>query len=227
MRCGSASASVSPSTWTRRNDAGMRAWSSAVRVGSSRNGSSAGSPTGADPSGSSSAARCPCIRYALTSAIAAATPPSSSGSGAATTGWSSGTRGAVAVGGGSATRRRLGDGSAGAGAVRGAGAVAVGGPGRGADSRQGAKNRGLAAFEERAPLGGNGFGVLEVLVEEQTRVTGIEAVDVMHGYDLFCSTPHVPPATAPGGGTGDRSPSRHNGQHHRGRDPHRRDSRLG
>ena len=55
----------------------MRACSSGVSFGSSRSGSSDGSPTGSEPSGSRRAARWPCVRCALTSAIAAATPPSS------------------------------------------------------------------------------------------------------------------------------------------------------
>ncbi len=53
------------------------AWSSGVRRGSSRSGSSAGSPGGSLPSGSRRAARWPCMRCALTSAIAAATAPRS------------------------------------------------------------------------------------------------------------------------------------------------------
>ena len=60
----------------------MRACSSGVSFGSRRSGSSEGSPTGSEPSGSSRAARWPCVRCALTSAIAAATPPRSCGSGA-------------------------------------------------------------------------------------------------------------------------------------------------
>ena len=51
-----------------------------VSGGTSRVSSSAGSPIGSEPSGSSRAARWPCIRYALTRAIAAATAPRSPGS---------------------------------------------------------------------------------------------------------------------------------------------------
>ena len=57
--------------------AGMRSCSSGVSGGISRVSSSAGSPSGSEPSGSSRAARWPCMRCALTSAIAAATAPSS------------------------------------------------------------------------------------------------------------------------------------------------------
>ena len=169
--CGSTSASVSPATWTRRTDAGMRACSSAVSFGSRRSGSSDGSPTGSEPSGSSCAARWPCVRCALTSAIAAATPPSSSGSGAA------GDRLVERRGGRSGGRRR---GGAAAGAAVGDGAA--GGRCRSRRGRRcrrrarqasrspaACENRGLAALEERAPLGGNGLGVLEVLVEERAR----------------------------------------------------------
>jgi len=61
----------------RSNDAGMRRWSSGVSLGIRRSGSSAGSPTGSEPSGSRRAARWPCILCALTRAIAAATAPRS------------------------------------------------------------------------------------------------------------------------------------------------------
>ena len=47
----------------------MRAISSSVRLTVA--GSSAGSPTGSDPRGSRSAARWPCIRWALTTEVAA------------------------------------------------------------------------------------------------------------------------------------------------------------
>ena len=56
----------------------MRACSSGVSFGVRRSGSRAGSPGGSDPSGSRCAARWPCIRIALTSAIEAAIPPRSS-----------------------------------------------------------------------------------------------------------------------------------------------------
>ena len=71
----------------------MRRCSSGVSLGIRRSGSSAGSPTGSEPSGSRWAARWPCMRCALTSAIAAATPPRSSSSG-------------VALGGAAGRRRR-------------------------------------------------------------------------------------------------------------------------
>ena len=60
----------------------MRACSSGVSFGSRRIGSSEGSPTGSEPSGSSRAARWPWVRCALMRAIAAATPPRSCASGA-------------------------------------------------------------------------------------------------------------------------------------------------
>ena len=37
----------------------------------------------------------------------------------------------------------------------------------------------IAALEERAPLRGDRFGVLEVLVEQGARVAVVQAVDVM------------------------------------------------
>ena len=59
-------------------EAGMRAWSSGVSGGISRDSARArGRPSGSEPSGSRRAARWPCMRCALTSAMAAATPPSS------------------------------------------------------------------------------------------------------------------------------------------------------
>src|SRR6187200_526939 len=73
----------------------MRAWTSGVSGGSSRVSSSAGSPIGSEPRGSSRAFRWPCMRYALTSDIAAATAPTSSPSAA-----TSGAGGASAVGAG-------------------------------------------------------------------------------------------------------------------------------
>src|SRR5438034_1229841 len=76
------SASVSPSTPTRRTEAGTCSCSSGVSFGTSSSGSSEGSPTGSEPSGSRRAARCPCVRCALTRAMAAAMPPSSCASGA-------------------------------------------------------------------------------------------------------------------------------------------------
>ncbi len=63
---------------TRRTEAGMRRMSSSFRPTVA--GSSAGSPTGSDPSGSSRAARWPCMRCALTSEVAACTAWSSAAS---------------------------------------------------------------------------------------------------------------------------------------------------
>ena len=119
----------------------MRAWSSGVSFGSSRSGSSAGSPTGSEPSGSSCAARWPCMRWALTSAIAAATPPSSSRVGRQRR------RAPAAAGAGRATvppfplvlRLR----------------AALEQP---REARQGRDELGVAALEERAPSGGTASG---------------------------------------------------------------------
>src|SRR5919198_1421294 len=58
----------------------MRRMSSGVRA--TLSGSRAGSPTGSEPGGSSRAARCPCIRWAFTSEVAACTAWSRAGSGA-------------------------------------------------------------------------------------------------------------------------------------------------
>src|SRR5439155_524259 len=69
-------------------------------LGCSRSGSRAGSPTGSLPRGSRRAARWPCVRNALTSDIAAATPPSRSSSGGAAAG--SGVGAASGVGAGAA-----------------------------------------------------------------------------------------------------------------------------
>ena len=66
-----------PGTAMRSTFDGIAAMTSGVRP--SGPGSSAGSPIGGVPSGSSSAARWPCIRNAFTSAIAAATWYSISG----------------------------------------------------------------------------------------------------------------------------------------------------
>ena len=108
------------------------------------------------------------MRCALTSAIAAATPPSSSAS----------TAGAVS---------RAGAGTSGAGAAttaawpfppslpfRGQRLEQAGQPGKLAEDGA------VPALEQRPPLRRDGLGVLEVLVEEQTRIAGIHAVDVVH-----------------------------------------------
>ena len=41
---------------------------------------------------------------------------------------------------------------------------------------------GVAALEERAPLRRDRLGVLEVLVEQRTRVAGVQTVDVVHAH---------------------------------------------
>src|SRR3954470_17395065 len=93
------SAAVSPGTLTPSAAAGVRSCSPGVSSGSRRSASSDGSPTGSEPSGSSLAARWPCVRMAATSATAAATAASSSSStaGAAR---AAGVSGAAAGGGG-------------------------------------------------------------------------------------------------------------------------------
>ena len=78
VRWGSASAKVLPVTAMRSTEAGMRSMSSGVR--STDSGSSAGSPRGTEPSGSSRAARWPCMRCALTTDVAACTAWSSASS---------------------------------------------------------------------------------------------------------------------------------------------------
>ena len=45
---------------------------------------------------------------------------------------------------------------------------------------------GVAALEQRAPLGEHGLGVLEVLVEQQTRIARVHAVDVVHSHSDCC-----------------------------------------
>ena len=50
----------------------------------------------------------------------------------------------------------------------------------------------IASLEERAPLRGDGFGILEVLVEEEACVPGVDAVDVFH-LDLLLYQRRVPP----------------------------------
>jgi hypothetical protein len=61
------------------------------------------------------------------------------------------------------------------------------------ETREDVEDGGVAIFEHCAPLGGNGLGVVEILVEKQTRVTGIHAVDVMHVNPLFCISGVLPP----------------------------------
>jgi hypothetical protein len=43
----------------------------------------------------------------------------------------------------------------------------------------------VAALEERPPLRRDGFGVLEVVLEQRARVTGVDCVDVRHGWSLL------------------------------------------
>ena len=153
----------------------MRACSSGVSLGSSRSGSSDGSPTGSDPSGSSRAARWPCVRCALTSAIAAATPPSSCASTAALR-----RRGRP-------DRRRRPTGPLAVARPRGSFSSSRAIPGWRRDER------GIAALEERAPLRRHRFGVLEVLVEQGARVAGVQPVDVVRAHP--CVVPGAVRAT--------------------------------
>ncbi len=113
------------------------------------------------------------MRWALTSAIAAATPPSSSSVEPRRAGWS---RGGAAGAGGVGPRRCRS--LAVAAVVR----QPLEQPGQAGQRRQ---EVAVAALEERAPLRRDGLGILEILVEEQTRVAGVHAVDVMHGYSLL------------------------------------------
>jgi hypothetical protein len=45
---------------------------------------------------------------------------------------------------------------------------------------------GVAALEHRAPLGRNGLGVLEVLLEEATGVADVHPIDVVHAHQVLC-----------------------------------------
>src|SRR3954454_5702955 len=96
--CGSASASVAPRTYMRRILAGIWAMTSGVRP--TVFGSSAGSPSGSEPSGSRRAARWPCVRCALTSDVAACTACSIVSSGMAAGAARARAAGAAAAGGG-------------------------------------------------------------------------------------------------------------------------------
>ena len=108
------------------------------------------------------------MRYALTSAVAAATPPRS---------WSSAGSGAAAGCG------------AGRGALRrGAPFPSVWqhldeprSPGWLATSS-------LSPLSKSSPLGRDRLGVLEVLVEERPGVAGVQAVDVERAHDVLCSS---------------------------------------
>src|SRR3954469_1898527 len=110
----------------------MRRISSSVRLTVA--GSSAGSPTGSEPSGSSRAARWPCMRCALTRLVAAWTAWSSAAS-------ATGAAAGVAAAGGGAVERR------------GVGPRGGGGRGRGGD-RLGSRHGGgtvLAADDAVQP----------------------------------------------------------------------------
>ena len=140
---GSASASVSPSDVEAQEPGGD------ARLELGRQLRHRGAPArapgrrrGSEPSGSSRAARWPCMRYALTSAIAAATPPSSSSSAAP--------QPAAAGAGAGASRRRRG-------VRRVRRSVRSVSSSR---ARPGLRRDELAvaALEERAPLGRHGSG---------------------------------------------------------------------
>src|SRR3954447_11899035 len=87
----------------RRMREGIRRMSSGVRP--TVLGSSAGSPSGSVPSGSRRAARCPCVRCALTSEVAAWTACSSCSSGGPAASGAGAVAAAVAAGGGGWGRR--------------------------------------------------------------------------------------------------------------------------
>ena len=143
-----------------------------VSGGWSRDSSRAGSPIGSEPSGSRRAFRCPCVRYAFTSDIAAATPPRSS-------------------------LVRSGGAAAGASAVREAPARQRGRAARPSrdeprrrrrrrrralvaldetlEARKRASHALVAPLEQLPPRGIDGLGVVEVLLEELADVSGVEA----------------------------------------------------
>ena len=144
----------------------MRACSSGVSFGIRRSGSRAGSPGGSEPSGSSRAARCPCIRIALTSDIDAAMPPRSSLSSSATARSRSRLR----------ARRRA------AAALRPA---SRGRPRRRRRARAAARGRAArcsstsgSLSKSVAPFLRHGAGVVEVLLEEQRGVARVQSVNV-------------------------------------------------
>ena len=56
------------------------------------------------------------------------------------------------------------------------------------EARKGRDDLGVAALEQGAPLRRDGLGILEVLVEQDARVTGIHAVDIVHLSRLCCTT---------------------------------------
>jgi nickel-dependent lactate racemase len=45
----------------------------------------------------------------------------------------------------------------------------------------------VAALEELTPLGGDRIGILEVVLEQETGVAGVQAVDVVRAHRLCCS----------------------------------------
>ena len=155
---------VSPGTDKRSRRAGMRSCSSSVRGGCSRVSSRAGSPIGSDPSGSRWALRWPCMRYAFTSDIAAATPPRSS---------SSGVHGRRALDG------RLGEAPARRPVARAAAAPFPPPSGASVDETLETGKRGqnalVAALEDLAPRRIHRLGIVEVLLEELPDVSGVQA----------------------------------------------------
>ena len=163
--------------------AGIRRCSSGVSLGSRRSGSSAGSPTGSLPSGSRCAARCPCVRYAVTSAIAAATAWKRvlSGAGGAATGAGAGAAAPVRT---AAVRWRR--------RWRGGRYVAVAVFLQQLDEPReawmGRDELARAALEERAPLVRNPVRVLEVLLEQRVGVARVQSVHVVHSHRLCCTS---------------------------------------
>ena len=150
---GAATPGCAPAAPASASGSGARARARGRRAARSRAGR--GAPRGGRACG-----------YALTSAIAAATPPSSSLSGA-----------------GSAARARSGRGRWRAAAARRA--APRGRLRRRPRARAGARGRAALAgaarglaLEEVAPLLGHGAGIVEVLLEEQRGVPGVQPVDV-------------------------------------------------
>ena len=109
------------------------------------------------------------MRYALTSAIAAATPPSSSRVGRLPSARARALRGAA--------RRR------GVRRCRRCGLSALEQPLRGPGCV--ATSSSSLALEERAPLRRDGLRVLEVLLEQELGVARVQAVDVGHAHVLL------------------------------------------
>ena len=178
----------------RRGGAATRGSAPGARAsagGSSRSGSSAGSPTGSEPSGSRRAARWPCMRYALTSAIAAATPPSSSSSD---------------------------DAGVGAGAAGGAGAAEARRqpcrplPSAAASARAAARVREVRRAMSPPPASnrarhssGTDSGFSRYCSRSVARVPGVQAVDVGHRSLLYRAHPcRIASEERPLGDDGDR-----------------------